>query len=355
MGRHVQKHTYSVLYPSWAQLARTKRIPHWHWTLLETLPIPAQDPICSSEHSTHHMGGPPLSGMPTGPGQCYQLYVSGKRPQVCTCTPQWISMGGDSAPRGHLARSETFLSVMTRGGGEVGGYNGGHQVHRVQMPLTAWNAQNRHPEWSYPAQNTKSAEAEKPHSKQVKQDGNSPFDSLKLFWDKCYWQFPNKEPEMGVHDSLNTRCILANKNLLHILLSICLNTRRTTYLTEAESGGWVSSQKGASCLTDACDEQKLWRTDVQWTEAGFLSSGLNTPWTRWHCAFAYQNLSLQTVPTSLHTTLIPAELLPMFPRAPNTHEPQEGEGSRLCQSEPQHKHWPQGAQWLTGKTERLQS
>lgn len=120
-----QKHTCSVLYPSWAQLARTSRSSYWHWRLLETLPIPAQDPICSSEHSTHQMGGPPLLwGMPTGPGQCYQLYVSGKRPQVCTYTSgsQW---GVISLPRGHLARSETFLSVMTRGRGRSRGLQWG--------------------------------------------------------------------------------------------------------------------------------------------------------------------------------------------------------------------------------------
>ena len=112
-----QKHACSVLYPSWAQLARTSRSSYWHWRLLETLSIPAQDPICSSEHSTHHMGGPALLwGMPTGPGQCSVPTVCVWEETSSLHIQQWFSVGGDSAPRGGIWQGQRHSWALWLGG-----------------------------------------------------------------------------------------------------------------------------------------------------------------------------------------------------------------------------------------------
>lgn len=165
---------------------------------------------------------------------------------------------------------------------------------------------------------------ETPPQTSQKQDGNSPSVSFKLFWHRCYWQFPNKETEMGVvfrgswhfkHQDGYWQVKLVPHSPAD--LPKYQEGLRNTYMTKEESGGWVSSRKVARLP----DRHMWWTEGVQWTEAGFLSSVLKHPWTRWHCAFAYQNLSSQTVPTSPHTVFIPRELPPMFTRAPNMCQP----------------------------------
>lgn len=102
------------------------------------LPIPAQDLICSSEHSTHRTDGPPLLwGMPTGPGQCGV-------PTACVWeeTPsqhiqQWFSMGVTLLP-GAFGEVRDIPECYDQGvGGEVGGYKGGIKCIESRMPLTA--------------------------------------------------------------------------------------------------------------------------------------------------------------------------------------------------------------------------
>ena len=105
---------------------------------------------------------------------------------------------------------------------------------------------------------------ETPPQTSQKQDGNSPSASFKLFWHKCYWQFPNRETETGVvfrgsrhfkHQDGYWQIKLVPHSPAD--LPKYQEGLRNTYMTKEESGGWVSSQKVAWL-----PERHMW-----WTEA----------------------------------------------------------------------------------------